>query len=72
MYNLFSYYIGKTMLIRMSIPISSNESQNGIFNAKIEYVVTEGSDVRVGFMLRTAYSSIIKEVNLSDIYEIVV
>jgi hypothetical protein len=56
----------------MSIPISSNESQNGIFNAKIEYVVTEGSDVRVGFMLRTAYNSIIKEVKLSDIYEIVI
>lgn len=60
------------MLLRMSIPISSNESQNGIFNAKIEYVVTEGSDVRVGFMLRTAYNSIIKEVKLSDIYEIVI
>jgi hypothetical protein len=54
----------------MSVPIGPNEWQNGVFNAKVEYVITEGTDVHVGFLLRTEYGSIIKRINLSDIYEI--
>jgi hypothetical protein len=54
----------------MSVPISDNESQNGTFNAKVEYVQTEGSEVHVGFKLRTEYGPIIKKIKLSDIYEI--
>jgi hypothetical protein len=54
----------------MSIPLGPNEYQNGIFNAKVEYVLTEGSEVHVGFLLRTEYGSIIKRVKLSQIYEI--
>ena len=70
MYNLFPYFIGTYILVRMSVPISDNESQNGTFNAKVEYVQTEGSEVHVGFKLRTEYGPIIKKIKLSDIYEI--
>jgi len=70
MYNLFPYFIGTNVLVCMSIPLGPNEYQNGIFNAKVEYVLTEGSEVHVGFLLRTEYGSIIKRVKLSQIYEI--
>jgi hypothetical protein len=70
MYNLFPYHIGTYVLVRMSVPIGPNEWQNGTFDAKVEYVITEGSEVHVGFLLRTEYGPIIKRINLSDIYEI--
>jgi hypothetical protein len=70
MYNLFPYFIGTNVLVRMSIPLGPNEFQNGIFDAKVEYVVTEGSEVHVGFKLRTDYGPIIKKIHLSNIYEI--
>jgi len=70
MYNLFPYFIGTYVLVRMSIPMGNNTWQNGIFNAKVEFVITEGTDVRVGFKLDTDYGPIIKQINLSDIYEI--
>lgn len=70
MYNIFSYCVGTDLLVRMSIPLGNNTWQNGIFNARVEYVITEGSEVHVGFLLRTEYGPIIKQIHLSDIYEV--
>lgn len=71
MYNVFAYFIGTYVLVRMSIPMGNNTWQNGVFNAKVEYVITEGTEVHVGFELETLYGPVIKQINLSDIYEII-
>jgi hypothetical protein len=55
----------------MSVPMGNNTWHNGTFNAKVEYVITEGTEVHVGFELETVYGPVIKQINLSDIYEII-
>ena len=77
MKELLPYFIGMTIVVRMSIPIGpyvrvpkGNKWQNGIFHAKLDYVLTDGRTT-FGFVFETQYGDILKEVSMDNIYEII-